>query len=167
VFKLGWAGSAAFYSPAVLARLNANPDLGPPADRQALHAGNEPPADGLFVGYGWYALENFGGQSFRWVSNDAELVVWSPSGSRQQLRLELEPGPGLGGQPMALHVLDEQGQAVASAAVQGRQSVDVTLPLTASQTAVYRLHVDGGGLPTPTDPRTLNFRVFAFGWAEP
>lgn len=33
-----------------------------------------------------------------------------------------------------------------------------------SQTAVFRQHVEGGGLPTPNDRRFLTFRIFRFGW---
>ncbi len=82
------------------------------------------------------------------------------------LSLEIEPGPGVGSQPFTLQVLDEKGQTAATAEVKGREVVHVTLPIIAGQAAAFRLHIEGGGLPTPNDPRILNFRVFRFGWAS-
>ena len=125
------------------------------------------PSDGLELGAGWYPLETFGGATFRWVNNDAEIRV-PASGAKGQLSLEVEPGPGLGSQPFDLQVLDETGHTIAQTSVKGRETVQVTLPIPLSQKpAVFRLHVEGGGLPTPNDPRILNFRVFRVGWSEP
>jgi hypothetical protein len=43
----------------------------------------------------------------------------------------------------------------------------MTLPINPGQRAVFRLHIEGGGGPTPNDLRILNFRVFRIGWAGP
>ncbi len=163
VFKLELTGSAASYDAAALATLNAIPDIAPTEFRQALDRG-EIPTDGLFVGEGWYPFESLNGETFRWVANDAEIVVTAPSAARE-IDLEIEPGPGLGLQPFELQLLDQQGHVVARAQVRGREAVKVALPTTAGQQAVFRLHADGGGLPTPNDSRTLNFRVFRLDWA--
>jgi hypothetical protein len=66
-----------------------------------------------------------------------------------------------------LQLVDEAGQTVAATTVAGRQVVELPVPLPAGATASYRLHVVGGGRPTPGDGRTLNFRVFSLGWAQP
>jgi hypothetical protein len=100
------------------------------------------------------------------VANDAEIVVASASSQRRSLRLKVEPGAGVSVQPFTLDVLDAQGRVVTSAAVAGRQIVDLPLPTEPGQSAVFRLHVDGGGAAAPNDARTLNFRVFAFDWAQ-
>ncbi len=149
-----------------LRQQNANPDIGPISSLQVLYNNNALPDDGLFVGHGWYTLETFAGDTFRWVNNDAELVVTSPTGQRNQLRMSLESGPGLAGQPFELRVLDETGQIVARTNVQGRQTVSIVLPIIAGQPAIFRLHVESGGRPTPNDSRTLNFRVFKLDWAN-
>jgi hypothetical protein len=166
VYKVDWADNPTFHDAATLARTTANPDVGPLADTRELQAGRVP-ADGLFVGAGWYPLETVGETPFRWVNNDAEILVVRPTGTRQQLALVIEPGPGVGSQPFLLSVLDESGKPVASVFVPDRRPVTVTLPVAAGPTAVYRLHVDSGGAPTQNDGRVLNFRVFRFEWAGP
>jgi SAM-dependent methyltransferase len=122
--------------------------------------------DAIATGQGWYPIEYYNRETFRWVANDAELIIHRPSASRRTLSLEMEPGPGVGSQPFTLQVLDEQGRVAATAEVKGRQVVNVALPISQGQTAVFRLHIEGGGLPTPNDPRTLNFRIFRFGWSD-
>ena len=165
VFHLGWSKPLYEDIQALLA-LNADPDIVPPSDTQELYQNNSLPTDGLFIGDGWYSLETFDGETFRWVNNDAEIVVTAPSGTQQQLRLEIAPGPGLNAQPFELQVLDENGQVVATAEVEGRETIEVVLPLVAGKGQVFRLHVEGGGQQAASnnDPRILNFRVFSLGW---
>ena len=153
--------------PIELKSLNPSPDIGPSSNVQALHATTTLPIDGLFVGHGRYPFETFGGETFRWVNNDAEIVITAPSGTQRQLSLELEPGPGLGGQLFDLQILDQDGQPVTTRKVKGRETIILPLPVTPHQSIVFRLHIEGGGLPTPNDPRLLNFRVFRFGWSTP
>ncbi len=150
--------------PAALRRQNANPDIGPASSVQALYAADALPADGLFVGQGWYLLEKTVEGSFRWVNNDAQIVVTSPTGKSTRLRMTVEPGPGLAGRPFELQVFDQSGQIVARVDIHGRETVSIPLPIFAGHSAIYHLHVDGGGLRAGKDPRTLNFRVFMFEW---
>jgi hypothetical protein len=112
-----------------------------------------PLGSGLRLGSGWYPLETYAGETFRWVNNDAELSV-EPAAAGT-LALELEPGPGLGTRPFDLQVLDASGHAVETVPVSHRQMVRVHL-----RTGTYRLHVGGGGQPCPGDWRILNVRVF-------
>jgi hypothetical protein len=122
--------------------------------------------DAILIGGGWHQLESQMQETFRWVENDAELIIPQSTGTRQTLSLEVEPGPGVGLQPFTLQVLDGEGHTVTTAEVKGREVVNVTLPVTQGQSAVFRLHVEGGGLPAPNDPRILNFRIFRFGWSS-
>ncbi len=114
----------------------------------------------LDTGLGWYPFETHQGEIFRWVNNDAEIVGWLPATTRLELRLEVEPGPGVQGHPFELQVLDENDQLVASHFVNQREHVKLVLPAQPGRTCVYRLHVASGGHPSPNDNRTLNFRVF-------
>jgi hypothetical protein len=125
----------------------------------------EAPAD-LTLGTGWYPPEVFGGQQFRWAANDPRITVTGDGQRNRVLRLDLEPGPGVGSRPFTIEVLDQQGQAVATAYVQGRQTLEVPLNVTAGDSEQFTFHVVGGGGAAPNDPRTLNFRVFAFSWAS-
>ena len=178
VFSMSWgAASAVIPAPAATAgppaspivtklqRFTGDPDIVPAGSSGEL-AASRLPADGLLIGEGWYPYETFGGASFRWVQNDAELVVSRPGGQATTLSLEIEPGPGLGLQPFDLAILDGAGRTVATAPVRGRETVTVPLPIQpGAETQSFRLHVEGGGRPTPNDPRVLNFRVFALRWA--
>jgi hypothetical protein len=123
-----------------------------------------PPQGDIALGSNWYPHEVFAGESFHWVRNDAEVIVTGPTNGPGVLRLDLQAGPGLAGQEFTLQVVDNRGQPAASVPVVGRQSVRVKLPVSPGASATYRLHVDGGGRPTPGDQRTLNFRVFSIDW---
>jgi hypothetical protein len=76
------------------------------------------------------------------------------------LSLVVEPGPGVGGKPFLLKVLDESGRQTAAVRVTGRGTVQLFIHADSDKPNEYRLHVDGGGKPAPNDPRILNFRVF-------
>lgn len=107
----------------------------------------------FFLGKNWYPLERFDGEIFRWVNNDAEIVVTAPAGAQRLLRLEVEPGPGLGSQPFTLYLQNNKGQAVAQTQVQKREIVSISLPpFDVEGTQLFRLHVEGGGLSTLTTP---------------
>jgi hypothetical protein len=150
----------------VLRHLNAHDDIAPPADRRALHAEATLPADGLFVGTGWHALELDGeGRRWRWIDAGAQIVVTNPSGTRCRLRIELLPGPGQVGVAPVLVVRDAAGAVAAEAAAPGGP-LTVTLPITPGPGTIFTLGAAQGGTPTPDDPRILNFRVFAFAWEE-
>ena len=116
----------------------------------------------LLAGSGWYRLETYQGKSFRWVGNDAELIVVSPPGEAQpSLDIEIEPGPGVGLKPFDLQIIREnKGGTAVSVRVNGRETVRAKLWLEPEKTEIYRLHIEGGGLPALNDPRILNFRVF-------
>jgi hypothetical protein len=62
--------------------------------------------------------------------------------------------------------VNESGLTIGSVQVRGRETVRVPLPIRReSETQTFELRVLGGGLSTPNDPRTLNFRVFSIRWA--
>ncbi len=117
-----------------------------------------PAASGYEVGTGWYPLESFGGENYRWVDNDARLVVWEDT--ETPLELELEPGPGVGYRPFALTVLGERGEVVASTMVSGRERVAVPVGGGHARPRQLTLHIEAGGEASPGDGRALNFRAF-------
>jgi hypothetical protein len=117
------------------------------------------PANNTSLGAGWFPLETYRAESFRWVTNDAELYAAALKKVKHYLNIHLEPGPGLNLKPFEL-VVTENGEALQRVTVKGRQMISVELP--ASEPAVRKLvlHVEGGGKAAPNDTRLLNFRVF-------
>jgi hypothetical protein len=115
---------------------------------------------GAQLGAGWGALETFQNETFRWVTNDAEIRLAAVSSPAVELSVVLEAGPGLGTTSFELRVLDGAAKQIGTARVRGRGTVKVVILMEAGKPCEVRLHVDGGGKPAPNDPRILNFRVF-------
>ena len=111
-------------------------------------------------GEGWYEVESYDGQTFKWASNDARLVVRGRTTQRTRLVLDAAPGPGEGGSAGVLHLLDSGGRELGAATISQRQTVSFPLEAVPGP-QTYVLHIDHGGAVTPSDPRILNFRVFS------
>ena len=121
---------------------------------------------GIYFGDGWYSIEQYSPKErFRWVDNDAQVVVDLPSDPAPPLILDLEPGPGVGYQPFRLQVRDAAGTVIAETIVAQRLRLELQLP-GGSRRVTFRLHVPMGGAPKSDDPRIMNFRVFSCNWAE-
>ncbi len=106
------------------------------------------------LGANWFQLEAYAGDVFRWVDNDAELVVDEP----QTLVLELEAGPGLASAAFDLELRHLDQRPAQTARVNGRETIELEV-----DAGTYHLHVEGGGRTCPGDWRTLNFRCFRLG----
>jgi hypothetical protein len=115
-------------------------------------------ASGCHVGAGWYPIEVWNGTRFRWVDNDARIVV-ERSGPCA-LELDLEPGPGTAGRPLELTVTGRDGARLGAFRLRGRERIAVPLPPEAERPFEVILHGEGGGEATPGDARVLNFRAF-------
>ena len=117
-----------------------------------------------FWGKGWQRLEHSGAERFRWVSQDAELVVQTTD-ARRNLALLVEPGPGVGYRPFHLLVTLSGGEVVAQAPVNGLTYVKVPIPASRGTVTALFLTTNEGGLPVAGEPRILNFRILACGCA--
>jgi hypothetical protein len=117
------------------------------------------------LGNNWYPLEVFGGQTFRWVDNDAEIIVPPGDGQTHNLSLDLEPGPSMGSPEMSVSLLDQDGATIQHVDVQDRQSITLSVPpMTTTLDSVLRLHVTSPDVAAQNDPRILNLRVFSATW---
>lgn len=115
------------------------------------------------LGSGWGVVETFRAETFRWVDNDAQILITPQKTGDFALSVVVEPGPGVGGNPFLLKALDQSGRQVAAVRVEGRGTVKLFVPVEGGKPNQFRLHVDGGGMPAKNDPRILNFRVFGVG----
>ena len=119
------------------------------------------PESGIRLGSGWDVLETFQNETFRWVTNDAHILLSPQENSVRKLSMVIEPGPGLNGGPFLLRVLNPSGKQVDAVEVRHRQQVQLSLPLEDRHENDYRLHVNRDGKrASGKDPRILNFRVF-------
>ncbi|HET9393752.1 MAG TPA: hypothetical protein VFO29_09590 [Candidatus Rubrimentiphilum sp.] len=117
-------------------------------------------ASPLAVGKNWYPYETFNGQSFRWVDNDAQVTLTAAQPRPFVLEAEVEPGPSLGGAPLAIAVRNASGKTIVqSAPVKGRNYVSLRIPAQPKGT-VLALAVNSKNVKVANDKRTLNFRVF-------
>lgn len=151
----------------LLRDLSAPSDIVTYRDKVYLFRHHSLPDDGLFVGFGWHGLEHDEwGCGFRWVNNDAEIVVTRPTGKYNTLLVEIAPGPGVDHQPFRLYLVNEAGERVASALIDGDQFIEIPLVVPAGEGTVFKLHTDEGGRQIESDPRILNFRVWRIEWID-
>jgi hypothetical protein len=123
------------------------------------------PQAGILFGKGWLPVERYVAQEpFRWAGQLSELLLRQPPDTAAALTLDLEPGPGAGGEPLDLEVIGQGHQTLARVSVDRRSRL--RLPLAAPFPEVLTFRVHGGGLPTSRDPRVLNFRVFRLEWSR-
>jgi hypothetical protein len=87
------------------------------------------------------------------------------TGSRRNLALLVEPGPGVGYRPFHLQIALSNGEVVARALVNGLTYVKVPVPAWRGRVTALYLTTKEGGLPVAGEPRILNFRVFGCGCA--
>lgn len=117
------------------------------------------PANNTNLGSGWFPLETYRAETFRWVTNDAEVYVAALRNIKHYLNIHLEPGPGLNLKPFELLIKDKD-ETLARTTVKGRQMISIELPAKEPMVRKLALHVEGGGKPAPNDERILNFRAF-------
>jgi hypothetical protein len=122
--------------------------------------------DVIVTGNNWYPVETHNGDTFRWVHNDAELIIAAPSGKYSKICMEIEAGPSLGRTSFLLEVKDFRGRIVAEAGVLNRAVISFDVPLSYNETSIFRLYVDSDDLDIPGDTRIMNFRIFSLGWAH-
>ena len=115
---------------------------------------------GLHLGEGWYPVEHYRGQTFRWMNHDGRITVSAPRAGRRTLQLDLAVGPSVGSGRTTLVVRDAGGHEVAHATIAGRQTVDVHVPMRFGTNA-FTLHVASAEHPVPHDSRHLNLQLFA------
>jgi hypothetical protein len=112
----------------------------------------------ITIGEGWYPIERYQNDTFRWANNDAKFAVRTEGIKR--VAIDVAPGPGLGGKPLLLKIFDSTGHQVQATQVKSRQIVNFYPPRN-TKSGTFLLHADGGGKPATGDPRILNFRVFS------
>ncbi len=129
-------------------------------------------ASGIALGMGWFEAESelLPGsdkpQATRWVDNDAEIWIAGQGGAEESqqkyIRIELEPGPSVGGRPFMFRATDAAGTVLLRQAIFGRRTITIPVTIRAGKLDKIILHAESRKLSAGThhDPRTLNFRVY-------
>ncbi len=118
---------------------------------------------GILFGTGWLPVERYTRQEpFRWAGQRAELLLENVPEPVSGLLVDLEPGPGTGGEPLDLEVIGDGHQALARVTIARRSRLRLPFAPPLPARLLFRVH--GGGLPTSRDPRVLDFRVFRLEW---
>jgi ABC-type polysaccharide/polyol phosphate transport system ATPase subunit len=118
----------------------------------------QPDVDRLALGEGWYPLEAYDGEVFRWAAQEAELVIPEPPATRRELLLDLDVyAPG------DIAITSSAGERL-DLEVDSRSTLRVPLRPT---TGVQRVRIRSGTAFRPSvDERELGFRVFRWGWDD-
>jgi hypothetical protein len=125
------------------------------------------PESGVSFGRGWFPVERYSeAEVFRWVENDAEVLVRIPHNPPPPLHFDIEAGPGVGRRPFQLQIVDTEGVVQAWTDVNHAARITVRLPSDGQAAHLFRFRVIGGGFAVSHDPRILNFRVFHCGWGK-
>ena len=118
---------------------------------------------GILFGKGWLPVERSTKQEpFRWAGQRAELLLDNVPEPVSALLVDLEPGPGTGGEPLDLEVTGDGYRVLTRVTVARRSRLRLPLAHPLPARLLFRVH--GGGLPTSRDPRVLDFRVFRLEW---
>lgn len=116
-------------------------------------------SDLLCIWDNWGSVEEQHGKQFRWVNNDAELLLLNPTNEKHFLHLELEKGPAIESDSMKLAIM-LNSNVIEKLHLTAHQQVKIRLPIMARKENTIKLHLDHLGLPQGDDPRILDFRVF-------
>lgn len=115
-------------------------------------------------GPGWYQLEDPGPQAFRWASKNAAVFLRMPKDT-STLAMLVEPGPAQDYRPFDLEIrhAGPSSELLATRHIHGLTYIEFPVPAAPGTIAALSFSPRQSGAPAGTDPRFLNFRVFACG----
>jgi hypothetical protein len=123
------------------------------------------PRSGLRIGTGWYPVEDYNGEVFRWMHGDGRLMASSDRAARATLRLQLEIGPSVGARSAQISVRDGRGRIVYHTTLAGRSAVAVPVELDRGRNT-FTIAIASRNRRVPHDPRLLNLRLFGAALAR-
>ena len=119
-----------------------------------------PAGEGIRLGSGWYAFQHYKGLAFRWADNDAEFTA-CPTSTHRTVSMLIQPGPGVGSKPFQMTVTGNQGDRLTTV-VNGAKPIRISIR-KGVPAETFILHATSKNLPTPHDPRILNYRALVIG----
>jgi hypothetical protein len=138
-----------------------------PHGRRALSPNDVAAADsGITFGPGWFPLEWASAtENFRWAATRADLHLASAPPGARHLRLDIEPSPGAGAEPLEILLMGANGESFARVTLHRRGVLKVPVEAIPGEApGAIRFRVLNGGRSIPLDTRILEFRVFRCDW---
>jgi hypothetical protein len=121
--------------------------------------------EGIRLGPGWYSVERYENDAFRWMAEQSEIIFDKPRDPETSLLMEVETGPSAPAGAVTFEVVDRDGLLLASATVKGRSKLRLHIPARiASGSFLLRLRCDR--LALARDSRFLILRVFRIWWED-
>ena len=121
--------------------------------------------DGLRLGPGWYVVERYEKDPFRWMAAEAEVIFDKPRDAETNLLMDVEAGPSAPGGAVSIELVDGEGAVLATATVHGRSKLRLHIPARISSGS-FRLRLRGDWLALARDSRFLILRVFRIWWED-
>lgn len=118
----------------------------------------------LALGKNWYPFETFGGESFRWVNNGAEILLKGVE-AKGTLVMEAEPGPSAG-HPIKVHITSTSGKELGIYDLSERTVLSIPLQFESAGDQHLQINSDADGRRLATDHRILNFLIFKLAWKD-
>lgn len=148
------------YPLAHLMALNTEADIIPPASSEALFGEHHYPENGIFLGSGWYGLEQDGGTLFRWMGANSEVVLTRFPVGTCTLAMDVEPLLLPDSEPFTLSLSTDSDQVAFP--LQGRDTVVFNFRSSGDSQQILRLSTRGGARSAPQgDQRLLKVRAFS------
>jgi hypothetical protein len=121
--------------------------------------------EGLRLGPGWYVVERYEKDPFRWMAAEAEVIFDKPRDAETNLVMDVEAGPSAPGGVVSIEVVDRAGNILSTATVQGRSKLRLHIPVRISSGSL-RLRLRGDWLALAQDSRFLILRAFRIWWED-
>jgi len=122
------------------------------------------------LGDGWYPFETYDGKSFQWVGKKpAEIIFKNSDRYLGTIKLDLEPGPGCGGEPLKLKVYINNKE-INVYELRSRTNMEINLEknkgILKDGNNIIKLISSSKNIILAKDPRILNFRIFNINYMQ-
>jgi hypothetical protein len=121
------------------------------------------PGEGIRFGAGWYSVERYEKEPFRWMAAEAEIIFERPHDAESVLLMDVDAGPSARGAVLSVEVVDRDGSVLAAATIRGRAKLRLNLPKHIS-TGSFRLRLGADWVALLHDVRFLMLRLFKIWW---
>jgi hypothetical protein len=121
------------------------------------------PGEGIRFGPGWYGVERYEEDPFRWMAAEAEIIFERPRDAESVLLMDVDAGPSARGGVLSVEAVDRDGSVLAAATIHGRAKLRLNIPSHISSGS-FRLRLGADRVALLHDVRFLVLRLFKIWW---